>query len=66
MLNSYTNYEWFLKKDLSEYSGRWLAVIDRNVVATSKDVNKLIKDVKARYPNKRPFITKVKSKLSIL
>ena len=60
------NYEWFIKKDLSEYSGKWLAIIDKNVVASGKNVDRLIKEVKSKYPNRRPFITKVKNKLSIL
>lgn len=66
MESSYINYEWFLKKDFSEFSGKWLAIIDKTIVATGKDVNKLIKEVKTKYPNKRPFITKVKNKLSVL
>ena len=65
MINSYMNYEWFLKKDFSKYSGKWLAIVDRNVVGSGNNVNKLIKDVKIKFPNKRPFITKVKDKLLI-
>ncbi len=65
-MNSYMNYEWFLKKDFSEYSGKWLAIIDRQVVASGEDVNKIITQIKKEYPNKRPFITKVRNKLSIL
>ena len=66
MVNGYANYEWFLKKDFSEHSGEWLAIIDRKIVESGKDVNKLIKSVKSKFPNKRPFITKVRDKLSIL
>jgi len=60
------NYEWFLKKDFSSYSGKWLAIIDRKVVASGNEVDKIIKQVKKKYPNKRPFVTKVRDKLSIL
>ncbi|MBU0460082.1 MAG: succinyl-CoA synthetase subunit alpha [Nanoarchaeota archaeon] len=66
MNNSYLNYEWFLKEDLSRYADKWLAIIDRKVVASGNTVNKVIKQVKKEYPNKRPFITKVRNKLSIL
>ena len=65
-MDSYGNYEWFLKKDLSDYSGKWLAIIDKEVVDSGKNVTQLIKSVKTKYPNKRPFITKVRDKLSIL
>ncbi|MCK4589355.1 MAG: succinyl-CoA synthetase subunit alpha [Nanoarchaeota archaeon] len=63
---TYATYEWFLKNDFSQYSGKWLAIIGKEVVASGENVNMLIKQVKKHYPNKRPFITKVRSKLSIL
>ncbi len=65
-MQSYANYEWFLEQDLTIYAGKWLAIIDRKIVANNKDVAKVIKEVKTKYPNKRPLITKVKDKLSIL
>jgi len=66
MIESYANYEWFLKKDLKDYAGKWLAIIDKKVVASGKDVNQIINKVKKEYPNKKPLITKVKDKLTIL
>ncbi|MBI2143425.1 succinyl-CoA synthetase subunit alpha [Candidatus Woesearchaeota archaeon] len=66
MIESYGNYEWFLQNDLKEHAGKWLAIIDKKVVASGTDVSKLIQDVKKGYPNKKPLITKVQDKLSIL
>ena len=66
MRESYLNYEWFLSHDLSSYSGKWLAIINRKIVATGKDVDEIIKEVKTKYPNKRPFITKINNRLSVL
>ena len=66
MMESYGNYEWFLKKDFSSYSGKWLAIIDKKVVASGDDANKIITEVKEKYPHKRPLITKIRNKLSIL
>ena len=60
------NYDWFIKQDLSNYSGKWLAIIDKKVVASEENVENLIKQVKKAYPNKRPFITKIRDKLSVL
>ena len=65
-MESYRNYEWFLKEDFSRYAGKWLAIIDKKVVASGEDVNKIIKEVKKEYPNKRPFVTKIRDKLSVL
>ncbi|MBR9699364.1 succinyl-CoA synthetase subunit alpha [Candidatus Woesearchaeota archaeon] len=61
-----SNYDWFVKTDLSKYSGKWLAIIDKEVVASGKDAKKIIAEAKKKYPNKRPFITKIRDKLSIL
>ncbi|MFH1053620.1 MAG: DUF5678 domain-containing protein [Candidatus Woesearchaeota archaeon] len=66
MMESYANYEWFLKNDFKDYSGKWLAIIDKKVVASGDNVNIVIKKTKEKYPNKKPFITKIKEKLSIL
>lgn len=66
MLESYSNYEWFMEKDLHMHAGKWLAIIDKKIVASGKDVNNVIDEAKKKYPNKKPLITKVKDKISIL
>ncbi len=66
MIDSYTNYEWFLKQDFSRYSGKWLAILDKKLVATNDNVDKLLQEVKQQYPSRRPLITKVRAHLSIL
>lgn len=66
MINSYANYEWFLKEDLSKYAGKWLAIIDKKIIAITDTAEKAIFEAKTKFPNKRPFITKVRDKLSIL
>ena len=38
MIESYANYEWFLKSDFQEYSGKWLAIIDKKVVAAGDSI----------------------------
>ena len=66
MANNLSNYDWFIEKDLSSYAGKWLAIINKNVVAYNDDVTKLLNEVRIKYPKKRLFITKIRSKLSIL
>jgi hypothetical protein len=63
---SYADYEWFLKSDLNKYSGNWIAIIDKQVVASDKDPKQLVQKTKKKFPNKKPVITLVKDKLSIL
>ena len=45
MTNAYANYEWFLKEDLNDYAGKWLAIIDKKVVASGAEVNQVIQEV---------------------
>lgn len=66
MIEVYADYEWFLENDFREYSGKWLAIVNKRIVASGNDVNQLIQQTKKQYPNKKPLITKVKDKLSIL
>lgn len=66
MVESYANYEFFINQDLSEYSDKWIAIIDKKVVASGKNINQIIKEVQIKYPHKRPLITRIKDKLSIL
>src|SRR3989344_4557083 len=42
MIESYANYEWFLKSDFKDYSGKWLAIIDKKIVASGNDVKQVI------------------------
>lgn len=63
---SYVNYEWFIQQDLSNYSGRWIAIVDKKVVASNKDVGKLLQEVKKGHPGKKPLVVKMRDKLSIL
>ena len=66
MTGVYADYEWFLKEDLNNYSGKWLAILDKKIVASGTDLSKVLIEVKKDYPNKKPMITKVKNTLSIL
>ncbi len=63
---TYADYEYFLEKDLTKYAGKWVAIIDEEVVAYGKDAALVVKEAKAKYPKKRPFLAKIRTKLSIL
>jgi len=65
MTTTYANYEWFLEQDFSQYSGKWLAIIDKEIVAIGDHIKEVISQVKDKYPNKKPFVTKINTKQSI-
>jgi len=62
----YGDYQWFMKNDFSSYANKWIVIINKKVVASGKDINKIMAKVSRSYPNKTPFVTKVRNKLSIL
>jgi len=60
------DYEWYLRTDLSKYSGKWVAIQNRAVVAVDSNAGKVIDKFKKLYPKKEPIITKINTRLSIL
>lgn len=63
---TYATYEWFLNHDLTEYAGKWVAIVDKEVVAAAATADVVIAEAQKKYPKKTPFITKVRNKLSAL
>lgn len=50
------NYLFYLKADLGECLGQWIAIIDRKVVAHGNDVKRVYDEAKKAFPNKVPFL----------
>lgn len=60
------SYSFFLKADLSKYIGEWIAIVDNAIVAHGNDVKKIYEEAKAKYPKKRPLITRVPEKETMI
>lgn len=60
------NYNWFINNEFSQYSGEWIAIINKNVVAHEKNIKSLIQDIKQKYPGKKPSIVKISNAHRIL
>jgi len=56
------NYEWYIKADTQRYAGKWIAIVEQKVVASGDDAEKVYREAKTRYPEKKPSITKVPNK----
>ena len=56
----FTDYEWFIKTDLSKYSGKWVAILDKKIVASSENIEQLMKETKNKFFKEKPLITKIK------
>ena len=53
------NYNSFLKLDLSEHTGEWIAICRGKIVAKDRNIKRVYEEAKKKCPNERPLITKV-------
>ena len=61
-----TDYEWYLKNDLSTCEGKWVAIMAEKVVASSEDLNELLKEFKDRYSFEKVAIAKIPDRRAAL
>ncbi len=52
--------EWYAKADLSKYRGKYVAILDKKVVASGINAKKVIEEAKRKYPRKESFLVKVR------
>lgn len=55
-------YNVFMRADLTEYIGEWIAIANNEIVAHGKDIKAIYNQAKARYPNLKVTITKIPEK----
>ena len=53
------NYEFYINADLSEYAGKWIAIVDGKVVASGDRADTVYDEAKRRYPDKEVMLAKV-------
>lgn len=60
------NYQFFIKTDLSHFIGQWVAICDQKIVSHGKDVKRVFSEAKEKCPQKRPLITRVPEKETMI
>jgi len=53
------NYEFYINADLSEYAGKWIAIVDGKVVASGDRADEVGREAEQKYPNKKISLAKV-------
>ena len=56
------NYDWYIKADTQRYAGKWIAIVDQKIVASGDDAEKVYREARTKYPEKKPSLAKVPSK----
>lgn len=54
-----SNYEYFLKLNTTSFKGKWIAIAENKVVATSPQANEAFKIAKKKYPKSNISLAKV-------
>jgi hypothetical protein len=61
-----TNYETFMKMNLTPYTDEWIAICDNKLVSHGKSVKNVLNEAKKVCPGKRPFVAKVPGKETMI
>ena len=60
------NYQFFMKTNVDKFIGQWIAICNNKIVANGKDVKKVFKEARERYPKERPLLTRVPDKETMI
>jgi hypothetical protein len=58
------NYEFYMKKNLYDYLGKWIAICDKRIVSQGMSVKAVIDEAKTKCPN--PLVTRVTDKQTMI
>ncbi len=61
-----SNYEVYLKTDLSRYIWGWAAICDKGVVAIGDNAKDVYYESQKKYPDKKVLLVKVPDKETML
>ncbi len=53
------NYAWFLDNNFESYSGKWVAIAKEKVIASSKNLKELTKNVQEKFSSEKVSFVKV-------
>ncbi len=60
------SYSYFLKADVKSYVGEWIAIVDNQIIAHGKDAKKVYDEAVKKSGGKRPLITRIPDKETMI
>ncbi len=60
------NYTFFMKTNVEKYIGEWIAICNQTIVSHGKDVKKVFREAKEKYPKEKPLLTRVPDKETMI
>jgi len=61
-----TNYQFYIETNVDEYIGQWIAICDGQIISHGTDIKLVYKEAKQRCPHKKPLITRVPNKETMI
>lgn len=61
-----TNYQFFMKENMDKFIGEWVAICDNKIISHGESVKELFSEVKKKCPNKRPLLTRIPNKETMI
>lgn len=61
-----SDYDWYVQTDLSAFSGKWVAILNKQVVASNANAKLLAQEVKEKYPKDAPLVARITNGVLIL
>ncbi len=53
------NFDCYLSLNLEKYAGKWIAILDDQVIASGNEFKDVFARAKKEYPNKKPLFDRV-------
>ncbi|MFH1771158.1 MAG: DUF5678 domain-containing protein [archaeon] len=60
------NYQFFMKTNVNQFVGQWIAVCDKKIVSHGKSAKKVFEQAQKECPGKKPLLTKVPDKETMI
>jgi hypothetical protein len=52
-------FDFYSLTDMSEYAGKWVAILGKKVIASGDDLKQVHKEAKKKAGNKEPLFTRI-------
>ena len=56
---NYSDFEWSAEADLSKYAGKWIAILDKKVIAVAGSAVEASRIAKEKLPSANAFLKKI-------
>lgn len=56
------NLQAFLKLDTSKLANQYIVIVNKEIVETGQDIERMLRKARKKYPGKTPFVAKIPDK----